>query len=92
MTAPATSCGTAEGVPCWLLRLVWALRGKRRVRVHIDDGPSVEGILAGCWGGHYILLAPTVLEAEDRTVGVEGHLEIPSWRVIFIQTLDRGTA
>lgn len=71
-----------------LARLLWALRRNRRVRLHLlADAPSVEGVLTGRWGGHYILLAPTVLQSADETFALDGHLEVPTERVLFVQVL-----
>lgn len=68
--------------------MLWSLRGKRRVRLHLQaNDPSVEGILQGRWGGHYVLLAPKLLEAPGRTLSMEGHLEVPASRVVFVQVL-----
>lgn len=71
------------------MRLVLALRRKRRVRIHMHrpEAPSVEGILAGRWGGHYVVLAAKVLEAEDRSIALDGHLEIPRENVLFVQVI-----
>ncbi len=79
-------------MPAWILRLVWLLRGKRLVRLHLlgDTVPSLEGILAGRWGGHYVLLVPYLIEAENQTVKLEGHVEIPAERVLFCQVLGKG--
>lgn len=70
----------------------------RRVRMHLEDGgggrhgPSVEGVQMHRRpvGGHYILHQPRYLEQEDQTVPLDGHLEVPSRRVWFIQILDEG--
>jgi hypothetical protein len=75
-------------MPAWLMRLVWKVRGKRLVRLHLDnDQPSVEGILAGRWSGHYVLLAASVYEGSDRSVSLTGHLEVPAERVLFVQVM-----
>ncbi len=78
-------------MPGWLTRMVWNVKGKRLVRLHLKDGaPSLEGILVGYWDYHYILLAPKLLEAEGATVSMDGHLEVPSARVLFVQVLNKG--
>ena len=70
------------------MRLVWKVRGKRLVRLHLDkDQPSVEGLLAGRWGGHYVLLRPSVYETSDRSHSLTGHLEVPAERVLFVQVM-----
>jgi len=56
------------------------------VRLHlVDNLPSVEGILAGCWGGHYIVLTPNVLSDGDNKLS--GHAEVPTERVVLVQVL-----
>jgi hypothetical protein len=67
------------------------LRGKRRVRLYLTAGPgvesTVEGILVGRWGGHYLLQVPRVIEAEGQTTPLLGHLEVPAERVLFVHVL-----
>lgn len=89
-------------MPRWLGRCLYAMRGKRRVRVHVErlldpSGGSVavaemtiEGILLGRWCGHYVLQLPKVIEAEDAAVTLDGEVEIPAERVIFLQVIGRG--
>jgi hypothetical protein len=78
-------------MPVWLARLLWMLRGKRLVRLHlIDADPSLEGILAGRWRHHYILLSPKLLETENQTRAIDGHVEVPAERVLFVQVLAKG--
>jgi len=72
-------------LPVWLMRLAWRVRGKRAARLHLTDGPSVEGILAGRWAGHYIMLTPSIVE--EDSVEATGHFEVPAERVIFVQVL-----
>jgi len=73
-------------LPAWIMRLVWKVRGKRRVRLHLTDNqPTVQGVLAGKWGGHYVVLTPTILA--DGEVTVSGHVEVPADRVLFVQVL-----
>jgi hypothetical protein len=75
-------------MPAWLMRLVWRVKGKRRARLHlIDNQPSVEGILAGRWGGHYVVLTPTLLA--DGEMPVSGHVEVPAEKVLLVQVLDK---
>jgi hypothetical protein len=59
----------------------------RRVRMHLQAGPTIQGVLMGRTGGHYVLWAPKVLEGEDATVTVSGHVEIPCERVLFYQVI-----
>lgn len=59
---------------------------KRRVRLHFADmDPSIQGLLVGRYGGHYILENPSVLEASDRTIKMSGHVEVPAEKVWFVQ-------
>ena len=79
-------------IPRWVSRIVWAFRGKRRVRLHLIDPPkgqlpSLEGIMIGCWGGHYILLAPKAITSTDGGPQLDGHVEVPRERVAFVQVL-----
>jgi len=61
---------------------------KKKVRLHIRDGaPSIEGILAGRTKGHYIIWSPRVLESEEASVSVLGHVEVPERNVMFVQVL-----
>lgn len=77
-------------MPRWVARIVWACRGRRMVRLHLEgNDPSVEGVLVGRWGGHYVVLLPKLVEAEDRLVPLEGSLEVPAERVVYVQVLDR---
>lgn len=70
------------------MRLVWAARGKRLVRLHLAGGaPTVEGVLAGRWHGHYVLLRPSVYETADASLSLTGHLEVPAERVLFVQVM-----
>ena len=82
-------------MPRWIARLLYAVRGKRRVRLHIEDKPgapmpSIDGILLGRWSGHYILLLPKLVQSEERSVALEGMLEVPAERVVFVQILGSG--
>lgn len=79
-------------MPRWLGRVIYAFRGKRRVRLHLEDrpgvpAPSIEGIMLGRWCGHYVLIQPKVLHTEDRTIPLEGTVEVPAERVVFVQVL-----
>ncbi len=72
-------------MPVFLMRLLWRVRGKRRVRLHmVGMNESVEGILAGRWGGHYVVLSASLVNAQRGTT-VKGHVEVPVERVLFVQ-------
>lgn len=57
------------------------------MRIHLDgDAPSIEGVLQGRWGGHYVVLASSVIEEVGGSVPT-GHVEVPAERVLFVQVL-----
>lgn len=66
---------------------------KRLVRVHLaGDAPSLEGLLVTPrtrrTGNHYVLELASVVEAENRTIKLEGErVMIPRERVVFVQEL-----
>jgi hypothetical protein len=73
------------------LRFLWWLRGSRLVRLHLEgDTPSFEGILVGRYGGHYVLRDSKMLQAVDQTVALEGRIDVPCERVVFVQQLAKG--
>lgn len=79
-------------MPRWLGRILWALRGKRRVTMQLDsrtqgvEGVTLEGVLIGRWSGHYVLELPKLLESADATHALGGRfVEVPRERVIFFE-------
>lgn len=71
-----------------------SLRKARRVRLHLLDGngqpgETVEGIepRRRPIAGHYLLLAPRLLAAEDQSLSLDGTIEIPAGRVLLRQVL-----
>lgn len=62
-------------------------RRHNKVLLHLQDGPSLEGVLRGRTDGHYVLWAPKVVGEEDATVAVSGHVEVPESRVLFFQVI-----
>ncbi len=63
-------------------------RQNRKVRMYIQDGPTLEGVLAGRTFPHrdYILWAPRVVTSDAvEPVVVSGHVEIPRERVLWFQ-------
>lgn len=79
-------------MPRWIGRLIWSMRGKRRVRLHLEVADNiavstVEGVLMGRWSGHYVLLLPKAMIGEEATQSLDGTLEVPAERVIFVQVL-----
>lgn len=81
-------------MPRWLGRILYALRGKRRVRYHLfdgrggTDGPTLEGVELGCWKGHYVAILGKHLIAEDQSIPLDGQaIEIARERVVYRQVL-----
>jgi hypothetical protein len=75
-------------MPRWVARIVWSVRGRRLARLHMSgNDPSIEGILVGRWGGHYVLLKPRLLQEKDRSFSLEGRVEVPAERVLFVQVI-----
>jgi hypothetical protein len=78
-------------IPRWVARLLWMVRGRRLVRLHLVN-PSkgldmtIEGILVGRWGGHYILQAPRVLKSTEESYSL-GEAEVPSENVVMVEVL-----
>lgn len=76
-----------------LARILYAMRGKRRVRLHLEDKPSVtmpsiEGVMVGRWCGHYVLLQARLITDTDTELMLEGQTtEVPEGRVVFVQVL-----
>jgi hypothetical protein len=65
-----------------------SLRAKRVARLHLkDNAPSVEGLLMGRFNGHYILQAPKILETKERTYSLDGWLEVPAEKVLYVQVI-----
>lgn len=59
---------------------------RRRVRLHfLGADPSLDGILVGRYGGHYVLEQPTLVEQRNATIALSGHVEVPAERVFFVQ-------
>ena len=60
---------------------------KRKVRMHLQDGPSIEGALAARTRHSYVLWAPRILTDDESSQEVSGHVEIPRERVLWWQVL-----
>lgn len=67
--------------------IVFHRRRNNKARLHLQDGPTIEGILVAETRRTYVVWCPKVLEEEDATVTVSGHVEIPRERVLFVQVL-----
>jgi hypothetical protein len=62
------------------------IRQHRKVRVYLQDGPTIEGVLASRTRSEYVLWAPRIITGEhDPEVEVSGHVEIPRERVLWYQ-------
>lgn len=42
----------------------------------------------GVWGGNYVLQLPKLLETAERTHSLDGVVQVPSSRVLFVQVVD----
>lgn len=78
-------------MPWWMSRLAWRCRRKRLVRVHLDapagSVDTLEGVRLGCWGGMVALMLAKAVETGDRSHQLDGVIEIPISRVVFVQVL-----
>lgn len=60
----------------------------RKVRMYIQEGPTIEGVLAGKTRTEYILWAPRIVTGgKDDPVEVSGHVEIPRERLLWYQVV-----
>mgnify|MGYP000971961470 CR=1 FL=1 len=80
-------------MPAWVMRLVWRVRGRRLVRLHLVEErgvpfDAIDGVLVGRWGGHYVVLLPKIVRPGGETA-LEGHVEVPAARVVMVQVLGR---
>lgn len=67
--------------------MIFSKRRNSKVRLYLQDGPTIEGILAAETPRDFVIWAPRVLEDEEATVAVSGHVEVPRERVLFKQIL-----
>jgi hypothetical protein len=65
------------------------LRQNRKVRLYVQDGPTIEGVLAGRTRSDYIMWAPKIITGaeKDPEVEVSGHVEIERKRVLYKQVI-----
>jgi len=64
------------------------IKQKRKVRLYIQDGPTIEGVLAGRTRNDYILWAPKIVQGDpDPVVEVSGHVEIERSKVLWTQVI-----
>jgi hypothetical protein len=87
-------------MPRWIGRLLWSVRGKRRVAVHLErhiagvDSLTLEGVLVGRWAGHYVLEMGKLLtpnpDGSANTVSLDArYVEVPADRVLFVEVFSR---
>lgn len=59
---------------------------KRRVRIHLTDGKSIDGLLVGNrkW---LKLYDAAYVESADRSLAIDGHVLIPREKVLYLQEL-----
>lgn len=62
--------------------------------MYVQDGPTIEGVLAGKTRSTYVLWAPKLILPPDENepdrdpeVEVSGHVEIPRERVLWFQVV-----
>lgn len=55
--------------------------------MQIDTGTTIEGILMGRAGGHYMLRTGVLKKDEDQSFSLDGEIRIPVGRVEFFQVL-----
>lgn len=65
---------------------------KHKVRMHIENGPSIEGILLGRSRSDYLLRAATIVKDEEASYSVDGEVRVPVRRVLFYQVLTEVSA
>lgn len=64
-------------------------RQKRKCRFYIQDGPTIEGVMAARTRHAYVVWAPRII-TEDVTnpkVELSDHVEIPVERVLWYQVV-----
>lgn len=78
----------AFGLDVWRRHRV---KPDRRVRIHLRGGDgsdvTIEGFLDGRRGGHYILRRVQQIVGPGDEVALQGDVEVPEDRVLFLQVL-----
>jgi hypothetical protein len=64
-------------------------RRRRLVVVHQHQGPTIEGVLVHRSMDCYRVAKASLLEAEGQTVPLDGEIEVPRERVLFLQLVGR---
>jgi hypothetical protein len=61
------------------------------VRLHFKPATgmeaSLEGVMASSWAGRYVLLLPTLIEGEDRSVSLKDKAGVLKENVLFWEQL-----
>jgi ribosomal protein S16 len=60
---------------------------KRKVRVHLKDGPTIEGLLIKRRPVYLIYAPKAITETDGRPAELIGHVEIERENVAFYQVL-----
>jgi hypothetical protein len=60
---------------------------KKKVRVHLKDGPTIEGLLIKSRPVYLIYAPKAITETDGRPAELIGHVEIPRENVAFYQVL-----
>lgn len=62
---------------------------KRRYALHMKDGmPTIEGLLVSRGRRRYLLIAAQILETEERSHTLAGHVEVPRENVYCLQVIE----
>lgn len=63
-------------------------RKARKVRLHLVSGETLEGLMTRkLYAGHYVLHVPRLLETEERTLPLDGSVEVHRDNVRFVQVI-----
>lgn len=64
------------------------MRAARKVQLHLKSGETLEGLMTRkLYRGHYVLHVPRFLETPERTLSLEGSVEVHKSNVAFVQVL-----
>lgn len=75
-------------VRAWLSRVAWAIRGRRNVRIQLENNKgAIDGVLLGVVAGHYRLINAYLYEQNPKAEGIEliGETWIPKHHVVMLQ-------
>lgn len=62
-------------------------RRARRVRFHLIDGTTLEGVVTARTRHDWVLTAGKLVQAEDQTIPLDGNIELERRQVRFRQVL-----